>query len=187
MCSGQKQGGLLVEAHLSIEKRALPRGNLVYQYGVKQRGKESVEVATRQVWIQFDSSIKGNANKPPQQVCSFVSLSVDHVSACFIQSCTFMKASSVVRRRGSVSWKLAFSFLAGVDLEVKRCQTLGRPQRHTCWTESSRNGLRLTDRALRACVTTCCILLWASVLYMRGWCSQTIGRLLCWWLVQPEE
>lgn len=67
MCSGQKQGGYLVEGNIPIEERWLTRGNwLVYRFGVKQRQKEIIEVVTRHVRIPFDSNIKGKASKPPQ-------------------------------------------------------------------------------------------------------------------------
>lgn len=64
MCSE----GYLVEAKLVVEESQLPRGDwLTYQYGVKQRQKEIVEVATRRVQIPRESDIKGKLIIPACQ------------------------------------------------------------------------------------------------------------------------
>ncbi|XP_023274609.1 E3 ubiquitin-protein ligase rnf213-beta-like [Seriola lalandi dorsalis] len=56
---GLKQEGYLVEASLPIEEITLQRGIwLSYRYGVKQRQKEIIEVATRHVQIPLNSNIK---------------------------------------------------------------------------------------------------------------------------------
>lgn len=56
---GQKQGGYLVEARLSIEERYLTRGSwLTYWYGVKQRQKEITGTATRHIQVPPDHRIK---------------------------------------------------------------------------------------------------------------------------------
>nr|XP_046232923.1 E3 ubiquitin-protein ligase rnf213-beta [Scatophagus argus]XP_046232924.1 E3 ubiquitin-protein ligase rnf213-beta [Scatophagus argus] len=56
---GQKQGGYLVEANLPIAESHLEGGVLLfYQYGVKQRQKQIIEVARRCVRIPLDSNIK---------------------------------------------------------------------------------------------------------------------------------
>ncbi len=63
MFSGQKQGGYLVEASLSIEESNLQRGNwLTYWYGLKQRNKEITGIATRHVQIPFNRDVKGKAS-----------------------------------------------------------------------------------------------------------------------------
>uniref|UniRef100_A0A3B4TK13 RING-type E3 ubiquitin transferase n=1 Tax=Seriola dumerili TaxID=41447 RepID=A0A3B4TK13_SERDU len=56
---GVKQEGYLVEASLPVEERTLQRGIwLNYRYGVKQRQKEIIEVASRHVEIPLNSNIK---------------------------------------------------------------------------------------------------------------------------------
>ncbi|XP_028423038.1 E3 ubiquitin-protein ligase rnf213-beta isoform X2 [Perca flavescens] len=56
---GQKQGGYLVEASLSVEESNLRRGEIwTYWYGVKQRVKEIPAVAIRQVQIPLDPNVK---------------------------------------------------------------------------------------------------------------------------------
>ncbi|XP_047183572.1 E3 ubiquitin-protein ligase rnf213-beta isoform X2 [Scophthalmus maximus] len=56
---GVGQEGYLIEARLSVEESNLVRGNwLRYGYGVKQRQKELIEVATRHVQFPPNSNIK---------------------------------------------------------------------------------------------------------------------------------
>ncbi|XP_069016032.1 E3 ubiquitin-protein ligase rnf213-beta [Embiotoca jacksoni] len=56
---GQKQGGYLVEASLSIEESKLRRGILLtYRYGVNQRHKDLTGSATRRVEIPLDPNVK---------------------------------------------------------------------------------------------------------------------------------
>lgn len=62
LCSGDKNGGYLVEANLLVEERHLPRDvPLAYCYGVKRRQKEiQQEDAVRR--IQINSNINGEAS-----------------------------------------------------------------------------------------------------------------------------
>uniref|UniRef100_UPI0037E7EAB2 E3 ubiquitin-protein ligase rnf213-beta n=1 Tax=Semicossyphus pulcher TaxID=241346 RepID=UPI0037E7EAB2 len=56
---GLKQEGYLVEASLSVEEKGIKRGEWWrYWYGVKQRNKDILGIATRNVQIPFDSNIK---------------------------------------------------------------------------------------------------------------------------------
>lgn len=77
MFRGVKQEGYLVEASLSIEESQLWRGDWwTYWYGVKQRQKQIVEVATRHAQIPSNSNIKGKESRP-------FSFSMPAVGFCF--------------------------------------------------------------------------------------------------------
>lgn len=146
-----------MEARLSVEESSLRRGSCVtYWYGVKQRVKEISGTAERQIYIPSDPSIKGKTNTELETaIMSFVQfcfldfhINWSQTCLCFIQRCIFMKDSLAVMMKKVFFTKL----LTGRTQRVWRFQMPGSPQLQLCWTESSRNGLRQINRALRACV-----------------------------------
>lgn len=168
-----------MEARLSVEESSLRRGSWVtYWYGVKQRVKEISGTATRHIYIPSDLSIKGKTNTELETaIMSFVQfcfldfhINWSQTCLCFIQRCIFMKDSLAVMMKKVFFTKL----LTGRTQRVWRFQMPGSPQLQLCWTESSRNGLRQINRALRACVKVWGILKRALVLLTLGWHTQTI-------------